>query len=123
MAFTKRVQTPHGVFADYHKIIKIELSVVDMAMLVVLAIYASAEARDAGATPMWHEYINVPFDQLPSDPRVDVYDFLGTWTGSWLYGAEKDQRPDPQPEVVEEVETPVFEDDSTHVPGDPLYHG
>lgn len=121
MALTKTVKTPQGVNADYHKIIKIEYSVVDSTMLVVLAIYASAEARDEGAVPLWHEYINVPFEKLDADPRESIYEFLSAYEGSWMHGAQRDPRPDP---VAEEPITPVVEEyvgDGTAVPGDANY--
>lgn len=119
MALIKSVQTPHGIEASYHKIVKIEYLINESLLVIVVAIYASEAARDAGSAVLWHEYVRIPFEQMAMDPRLNFYQVLAGWTESYLHGAERDSRPDPVPEVtpepaplVDEAPVPPLEQDN-----------
>lgn len=105
MALIKTVQTPHGIEASYHKIIKVEYLIQEATLVIVVAVYVSEAAREAGSSPLWHEYVRIPFEHMDLDPRVNFYAALSAYTNSYLKDAERDSRPDPAPvvEVVEEA--------------------
>lgn len=120
MALIKTVETPHGIEASYHKIIKIEYDINNSMLVIIVAMYASEAARDAGRDILWHEYVKVPFEHMSEDPRGVFYSILTGYAESYLNGAVRDTRV----EHVEEPATPeVVVDDGTHVPGDALYNG
>lgn len=87
MALIHTITTPQGVEATYHKIIKIEISAIEEAVTIVVAIYATATARDNGSSPLWHEYIRVPFADMALDPRVPFYQMAASYVNSYLNGA------------------------------------
>jgi hypothetical protein len=90
MAIIKDFLTPHGVTAKYHRIIKAEISVSSQTVELMVAIYASAEARAASGAPLWHEYVRVPFSALTQDPRDLLYPMLSAFGDSYLKGGETD---------------------------------
>ena len=89
MALETTYVTPQGVTALYHKILKIEISAIENAVTIVVALYPSAEVRDSGAQPLWHEYIRIPFEEMATDPRVPYYELVATHVGSYLNGAQE----------------------------------
>jgi len=89
MALTTKFTTPQGVDALYHKILKIEISAIDNAVTLIVALYPTAAIRDSGASPLWHEYVRIPFDELPSDPRIPFYDLATSHALSYLNGAKE----------------------------------
>lgn len=109
MALAKTVTTPHQIEASYHKLVKVEYSMQDLCMVLIVAIYASEAARDADAPPLWHEYVKIPFEVMSEDPRTSFYQILTEYYGSYLVGATRDTRPDPQP-IVQEPDLPPFDD-------------
>lgn len=123
MALIKAVQTPHGIEASYHKIVKIEYLIAEAQMVIMVAIYATEVARDCNATPLWHEYVRIPFEHMSSDPRKSFYEVLAGYANSYLYGAERDSRPDPVPEVevVQEAQPQV--DDAPVPPKEVVVNG
>lgn len=90
MAIIKPFETPQGVPATYHKIIKAELLMVSEVVLVTVAIYASADAREAGKNVLWHEYQSIPFAALTQDPRDLLYPMLAMYGDSFLRGGAPD---------------------------------
>lgn len=119
MALIKTVETPHGIEASYHKIIKIEYDINNRMLVIIVAMYASEAARNAGRDVIWHEYVKVPFDHMTEDPRVVFYNILAGYGDSYLNGAVRDSRV----EHTEEPASPeVVVDDGTHVLGDALYN-
>lgn len=91
MALIKPFDTPQGVTATYHKIIKADINVAEQVIEVVLAIYASPEAREAGKSPLWHEYPRLPFSAFAEDPRVQLYSLLPADSTCYLSGATGDE--------------------------------
>ena len=88
MALIKDYPTPFGVTANYHKIVKIELLSNRAVMNIMVAIYATEEAKNAGGTPLWNEYVEIPFSAFKSDPRQAFYPLLETYIDSYLVGAQ-----------------------------------
>ena len=109
MALIQTITTPQGVDASYHKILKIEISAVEEAVTIVVAIFASAEARESGRQVLWHEYIRVPFSDMSMDPRVPFYQIAASYANSYLSGAERDARPDPIKDETVVVEEPIID--------------
>ena len=90
MAIIKTVPTPFGVDAQYNRILKAEINAATQIVEVLVAIYASAAARDAGAPAMWNEYVRIPFSAFTNDPRNLLYPLLSMYGESYL----KDGKPD-----------------------------
>lgn len=90
MAIIKDFYTQQGVTATYHKLLKVEISGMSNTVTMTVAIYASAEARQSGCTPMWHEYIEMPISDFESDPRTQYYELLIQKTNSYLFGGNSD---------------------------------
>ena len=90
MAIIKDFVTPQGIVAKYHKIIKAEIQVNEQTVEIMVAVYATAEARDAGRSVLWHEYVRIPFAALTQDPRDLLYPLLAYYNSSYL----KDGLPD-----------------------------
>ena len=88
MALIKDYPTPFGVTANYHKIVKIELLSNRAVMNIMVAIYATEEAKNAGGSPLWNEYVEIPFSAFKSDPRQAFYPLLETYVDSYLAGAQ-----------------------------------
>lgn len=84
MAIIKDFETPQGVSAAYHKIIKAEILPNELVIRVVVAVYASAAARDAGKSVLWHEYVDIPFSALTQDPRDLLYPMVAAYGSSYL---------------------------------------
>lgn len=90
MAIIKEFTTPQGVDCNYHKLLKFEFNSVNNTLDLVLAVYKNAEARANTCTPVWHEYVSIPLEQLSSDPRDLFYPLLTQYTGSYIYGGVSD---------------------------------
>lgn len=90
MAIIKPIETPHGIIATYHKLLKAEVDAQAQTIMLVVAMYASAEARDAGRNVLWHEYQAIPFSALTQDPRGLLYPLLAAYGDSFLLGGAPD---------------------------------
>lgn len=90
MAILKSVLTPFGVTASYNKIVKAEINATSLVVELMVAIYASAEARALDAPPMWHEYVRIPFSKFTQDPRDLLYPMLAAYGDSYLRGGAPD---------------------------------
>ena len=90
MAIIKDFTTIHGVTATYHKLNKIEIYVQSNTVELTLAIYASAEARQANCEPLWNERVVIPMDILNTDPRAAFYPLLLEYVNSYLVGGNSD---------------------------------
>jgi hypothetical protein len=90
MAIIKMFETPQGVDAKYHKIIKAEIIISELVIRVVVAIYASSVARDAGKSVLWHEYVDIPFSALTQDPRDLLYPMVAAFGSSYLHAGQAD---------------------------------
>jgi hypothetical protein len=85
MAIIKNVLIDNfGITAQYNKIVKAEIDARAKVVEVMVAVYVSAETRDSGAQPIWHEYVRIPFSAFSQDPRNLLYPLLGMYTGSYL---------------------------------------
>lgn len=73
MAIIKTTTTPHGIQADYFKLIGVNINVVGDLVSMHFAIYASAEARDNGSIPLWNEYVNYKLSELNPNPLEVFY--------------------------------------------------
>lgn len=120
MAIIKSFATRQGISANYHKIVRAEIDVASSTTTVTLAIYLSAEARDAGYAPLWHEYVSIPFDAMVGDFRNNLYGLVEGYWQSYAKDGEADESditysavilkdearlPPPEPEIVSEPET------------------
>lgn len=90
MAIIKDFMTPQGITASYHKIIKAEISCEAATIQVMVAIFASAAARDTGKQVLWHEYVTIPFSALTQDPRDLLYPMLSAFGQSYVAGGLPD---------------------------------
>lgn len=88
MALIKNFDTSFGITANYHRLVKVEIDGINNQLTMMVAIYASEEARTEGSTPLWHEYVKIPFNRLSVDPRDQFYPLLKTWAGSYVQGAQ-----------------------------------
>ena len=88
MALIKDYPTQFGVTANYHKITKIEFLVHTLSINIVVAVYATQTAYTAGNSPIWTEYVAIPFSQFKSDPRQAFYPLLENYVESYLAGAQ-----------------------------------
>lgn len=87
MALIKPYDTPQGVTATYHRIVRVEYTAADNTTVVALAIFATPEAREENKQPLWHEYVTIPGVSLPEDLRALLYPILASQGGSYLEGA------------------------------------
>lgn len=99
MAIIKTFETPQGISATYHRIVKAEIEVNHNAVVLQTAVYLSAEARDLGKSPVWNEYTTIPFDAMDGDFRKSFYELLTNYYGSYLKNGASDD-PDPVPIAV-----------------------
>ncbi len=128
MAIIKSFVTPQGVTASYHKLLKVEISSSENSVKFVIAIFASAEARDGGFDILWHEYITIPLDRFTVDPRTAFYPVLVNYSGSYLNGGSADQSvpddmftltPDLVPLVIAQIPEPVDQTEPEMFPTGP----
>lgn len=103
MALIKNYNTQFGIVCNYHKIVKVEIQSSTNRINMMIAIYASKEAHDNDSKPLWHEYVEIPFDKFAWDPREAFYPLLKTYTQSYLQGAQDSIQPG------QTVHGPVFE--------------
>lgn len=111
MAIIKTFETPQGIPATYHKIVKAEIEVGRQEVVIKTAVYFSAEARTSGKSPLWHEYVSIPFDSISGDFRSSLYEMLGNYYNSYLKNGAAD-------ESVAEV-TPVVLDENAYIEPSP----
>jgi len=88
MALLKPFQTPQGVTATYHRILKADIDCNTQTINITTAVFATPEARAAGFGQLWHEYVSVQFSDLTQDPRDLLYPLLAAFGGSYLRGGE-----------------------------------
>jgi hypothetical protein len=88
MALSKPFDTKFGITANYHKLLKVEIGSADQMVQLTVAVYATQEAKDSGAQPIWYEYVKIPFNRLNFDPREAFYPLLKEWENSYLRDAE-----------------------------------
>lgn len=91
MAVIKEYPTPHGITATYHKIVKFEYAISTGLLEVVVAIYASAAARDAGGKPLWHEYVRIAGSDFVHNPLDLIYPLLMSSRHSYVSGGDDDE--------------------------------
>lgn len=84
MAILKPYPTPHGVTASYHKVQSAEIDAQTRTVKMRVLMYASAEAREAGAIPIWEKDQTVPFSAFTQDPRGLLYPMLTHFGDSFL---------------------------------------
>lgn len=90
MAIIKNYQTPYGVQAVYHRLVKTEIFSDDQYMMLMFAIYYTKEARDNNLTPIWHEYVKIPFEVFTTDPRQILYNIAQNYENCYAYGGATD---------------------------------
>lgn len=73
MAAIKHTVTPHGVTANYWKLMSCNVDVVKDRVEMRFAIYASAEARDNGSIPLWNEYVTFVLSEITPSPLEVFY--------------------------------------------------
>lgn len=98
MALIQPFTTPHGAPAEYHRLIKAEYDCTAETVTMTFQVYVSAEAREAGKSPLWHEYVVIPFADLPQDPRQALYP-QARYDAGYLRDAVTDEPPEAAAEV------------------------
>jgi hypothetical protein len=93
MAIIKDFKTPQGITAQYHRIVKAEISPIENSMQITLAVYAGAMQRKEGSSPLWHENVCIPFSAFSVDPRAALYKVLESYNSSYLRHGVADQEP------------------------------
>lgn len=103
MALIKTINTTYGVQANYHKIRRVELDSETETVIILVSIYVSKQAAEAGAEPLWHENVVIKFDEFKWDPREAFYPILRQHVASYLANAQDSVSPG------QTVHAPVFE--------------
>lgn len=98
MALEKQILTDYGIFANYHKILKIEYHSGREDLEIVVAIYISKEARDQNLKPAYVQQLHIPMEHIDGDPRGIFYPLLTQYERSYLLGATNSQD-EPIPET------------------------
>jgi hypothetical protein len=91
MAIIKDYETPQGVTANYHRLVKAEFDCNNDRVLLTVAVYASPDARVDGRDLLWMEYQQVPFSAFSGDPSSALYSLLTDYDGSYLAGGVPDE--------------------------------
>lgn len=112
MAIIKDFQTNFGIVANYHRLLKVEVLSSSKEVQMTVGVYVSEQARDQGGSPLWHEYVIVPFDRLSFDPRDIFYPLLQDYNLSYLQGGTPSVPPDTTPhppvfDILEPVPQPL----------------
>lgn len=84
MAIIKTHLTPQGVTANYHRLSRLELNAEGQFIMMTFNIYYSEEAYNAGAQPVWHNYVRIPLDKFIVDPRQTFYTWASQYMDSYL---------------------------------------
>lgn len=93
MAISKSYETPQGVPASYHRLVKVEVSEATGKVELTVAIHQSSETASAGGSPLWHEYVHIPLTDFDTDPFAVFYPALTSYAGSYLLGGASDAEP------------------------------
>jgi hypothetical protein len=109
MAIIKDIMTSQGITATYSRLLKAEfradLAVDALQVLCTVAIYATAEARDAGRDFITLQTVSIPFSALTQDPRDLLYPMLTNYYPSFLRGGAPDATDSSAPGNMELVLT------------------
>lgn len=76
MAIIKNTLTKHGIQAEYWKLMSANIDGAKNLVTLNLALYASADARDAGAIPLWNEQVHFKLSELSVNPLSVLYPLL-----------------------------------------------
>lgn len=80
MAIHAPQTAPNFATGNYHRILKVEMLCSPTEPVpryhVLVGFYASREARDVNANPMYVNTVDIPFDALVVDPRAEIYNLL-----------------------------------------------
>jgi hypothetical protein len=93
MAIIKQYETPQGVTALYHKIIRAEIQPAAEMIEIWVGVFASPETRAANKGQLWTEYVRIPFGDLSDDPRAALYSLISSHPSSYLVGGVSDATP------------------------------
>ncbi len=109
MAIIKDRPTQFGINAQYHRIDKVEISAYSQEVVLCVATYPSAEARQNGGQPLSIERMVVPFWRMVEDPRATFYKLLADYEGGPLYQGDADDDPGDVPQfTVKPPQEPVM---------------
>ncbi len=100
MAIIKDCATPFGINAQYHRIDKVEVNAYSQEVVLSVATYATAEARQNGSQPLSVERQIVPFWRMAEDPRATFYKLLADYDGGPLYQGDADDDPGEVPQFT-----------------------
>lgn len=103
MAIIKTFDTSFGISCNYHRIRSVNFDCDTKVITITTQIFLSKESRDSGATPLWHEYVNIPFEDLTEDPRDTLYKLLENYSGSYLEGGIEDPSSPPTQDATSGV--------------------
>lgn len=92
MALQKTIKTPYGVDADYHRISDFQFNGTDIQ--VGVESYATAEARQSGAQPIFKQYYHFTKSRTELEKTASVftvlYDLLKAFTiEAFVEGSEE----------------------------------
>jgi hypothetical protein len=109
MAIIKDRPTQFGINAQYHRLDRVEILSGMQEVVLCVATYPSAEARQNGGQPLSIERMVVPFWRLEEDPRATFYKLLADYEGGPLYQGDADDDPGEVPQfTVKPPQEPVM---------------
>jgi hypothetical protein len=100
MAIIKDRPTQFGINAQYHRIDKVEVNAYSQEVVLSVATYPSAEARQSGSQPLSVDRMIIPFWRMVEDPRATFYKLLADYDGGPLYQGDADDDPGEVPQFT-----------------------
>lgn len=98
MAIIKDRPTQFGINAEYHRIDRIEINSAQQEVVLYVATYPSATARQNAGQPLSIERMVVPFWRMTTDPRATFYKLLQDYDSGMLYQGVADDDPGEVPQ-------------------------
>jgi hypothetical protein len=107
MAIIKDRPTQFGINAQYHRLDRVEILSGMQEVVLCVATYPSAEARQNGAQPLSMDRMIIPFWRMVEDPRSTFYKLLADYEGGPLYQGDADDDPGEVPQFTVKPWEPV----------------
>lgn len=86
MAIIKTFNTPYGVEANYHRLLRVSVDSQYRQVELEVAVYHTEEARTTNKEPLLIKRVAIPFWKFKSDPRQAFYKILELAPDSYLDG-------------------------------------
>lgn len=100
MAIIKDRPTQFGINAEYHRIDRIEIHSNMQEVVLCVATYPNAEARQNAGQPLSIDRMVVPFWRMVEDPRATFYKLLADYDSGPLYQGVADDDPGEVPQFT-----------------------